>query len=111
MLHPLINHYRAIESTSAQMLAFAAVADWACLVDCEQRCRKLIRQLGIEAQRSRLTPEQRQETREIMVRILRIDAQIRNHAEPSAAQYAHLYHRSMTRALSLLPKPDARKDH
>ena len=50
------------------------------------------------AGRSGLTPEQRLEKGEIMKRILQIDAQIRNLAEPSAARYAHRYRHSVARA-------------
>lgn len=80
------------------MLACAAAADWARLVDWEQHCGELIQQVGVAARRSGLTPEQRLEKRGIMRRILEMDAQIRNLAEPSAARYAHLYRHSMTRA-------------
>lgn len=98
MPHTLINYYRAIESSSVQMLACAAATDWARLVDCERHCGELIEQLGSAARRSGLTPEQRLEKREIMKRILEIDAQIRNLADPSAARYAHRYRDRPTRA-------------
>ena len=84
------------------MLAFAAAADWARLVDCEQRCRELIQQLGqqltVAAQGSGLTPGQRLEKSQILKRILVMDAQIRNLAEPSVARYAQRYRHSTTHA-------------
>ncbi len=100
MPHTLINHYRAVELTSAQMLACAAVADWRRVLDCERQCGELIQQLGVAAHRSGLTPEQRREKGEIMKRILQMDAQIRSLAEPSAARYAHLYRHSVTPAVT-----------
>lgn len=73
------------------MLAFAAAVDWGRVIDCEQVCSGLIQQLRSETRGTGLTPGQRLEKREIMKRILEMDAQIRNLAEPSAARYAHRY--------------------
>lgn len=98
MPHTLLNHYRAVELTSAQMLACATAADWHRVLDCEQRCGELIQQLGAASRRSGLTPEQRLEKGEIMKRILQMDAQIRNLAEPSVARFAYPYHHSVTPA-------------
>ncbi len=97
MPHTLINHYRAIELSSTQMLAFACVSDWGGVVDCEKVCSGLIQQLQQLQQfravtrRSGLTPEQKAQKRQIMGRILAMDAQIRNLAEPATGRYAHQY--------------------
>lgn len=102
MPHTLINHYRAIELSSTQMLAFACVSDWGAVVDCEQVCSGLIQQLQqfrAVTRRSGLTPEQRAQKRQIMGRILAMDAQIRNLAEPATGRYAHQYRqRAISRA-------------
>jgi hypothetical protein len=91
MPHTLINHYRAIELSSAQMLAFAAASDWGRVSDCERVCGELIKRLsGIKAQ-SGLSPQQLVEKNQIMKRILAIDAEIRHLAEPAAARYARRY--------------------
>jgi flagellar protein FliT len=91
MTHPLINHYRAIELSSAQMLAFAAASDWGRVGDCKQVCGELIEQLDRAKLQSGLTAGQQAEKNQIMKRILAIDAQIRHLAEPAAARYARRY--------------------
>lgn len=91
MSHTLINHYRAIELTSTQMLAFAAVSDWGAVVECEQVCGRQIQQLRMLAPQSGLTREQNAQKSQIMMRILATDAQIRNLAEPATGRYAHQY--------------------
>jgi flagellar protein FliT len=93
MSHTLLNHYRAIELSSMQMLAFAAASDWSRVGDCAQFCGTLIQQLGHAELQSDLSPEQREEKTQIMKRILAIDAQIRHLAEPAAARYARRYWR------------------
>jgi flagellar protein FliT len=97
MPHTLIHYYRAIELSSTQMLAFAAASDWSRVSDCAQFCGELIQQLGRTKLQSGLTAGQQAEKKQIMMRILAIDAQIRHLAEPAAARYAQQYRHSATR--------------
>ena len=97
MSNSLIHHYRAIELSSAQMLAHAAASDWDRVIDCEQMCGVLIHQLSRAKLQTELLPEQRAEKTAIMKRILAIDAQIRHLAEPAAARYARRYRHPVTR--------------
>lgn len=96
MSNSLIHHYRAIELSSAQMLAHAAASDWDRVIDCERLCGALIHQLSCAKLQTELLPEQRAEKTEIMKRILAIDAQIRHLAEPAAARYARRYRHAAT---------------
>lgn len=83
----LINHYRAIELSSAQMLACAAASDWSGLRHCAQFCSELIQHLGDAKTPCDWTASQKQEKNEIMKRVLAIDAQIRHLAEPAAERH------------------------
>lgn len=96
----LIDYYKAIEASSAQMLEAARTQDWDGVVRFEGACAVLIEQLRQRAQNEALAPEQRVEKARIMQRILQNDAQIRYLAEPwlshfdqgmlqSAPQYLH----------------------
>lgn len=78
----LLDYYKAIESTSTQMLAAAQVEDWDEVVRLEGACAVLIEQLRHEARQQALPVEQRAEKNRIMLTILRHDAQIRSLAEP-----------------------------
>lgn len=78
----LLDYYKAIESTSTQMLAAAQVEDWDEVVRLEGACAVLIEQLRHEARQQVLPAEQRVEKNRIMLSILRHDAQIRSLAEP-----------------------------
>jgi flagellar protein FliT len=91
MPHTLIHHYRAIELSSAQMLAFATASDWGRVGDCERACGELIAQLSRAKMQPGLTPPQQAEKNRIMKRILAIDAEIRQLAEPAVARYAGRY--------------------
>lgn len=79
---PLLDYYKAIESTSTQMLAAAHSEDWDEVVRLEGACAVLIEQLRHEARQQALPPEHRAEKNRIMLSILRHDAQIRSLAEP-----------------------------
>lgn len=78
----LIDFYKAIESSSAKMLAAAEAEDWDGVVRFEGACAVLIEQLRFRAQQEVLSPEHRVEKAQIMRRILHNDAQIRYLAEP-----------------------------
>lgn len=82
MNQTLLDYYKAIESTSTQMLAAAQLEDWDEVVRLEGACAVLIEQLRHEARQQQLEPEQRAEKNRIMLSILRHDAQIRSLAEP-----------------------------
>jgi flagellar protein FliT len=78
----LLDYYRAIEDSSAKMLAAAKVENWEEVVRYEGACAVLIEQLRQRARAEDLRPEQRAEKTQIMQRILNNDAQIRYLAEP-----------------------------
>lgn len=82
MSQQLIDYYKAIEHSSAQMLAAARSEDWEQVVRFEGTCAVLIEQLRDRAAQEQLQPEQRAEKTRIMQRILNNDAQIRYLAEP-----------------------------
>lgn len=79
---PLLDHYRAIERSSLQMLNAAKSENWEQVVQYEGICAVLIEQLRVLARTEELLPEQRKEKTRIMQRILNNDAQIRYLAEP-----------------------------
>lgn len=78
----LIEYYKAIESTSVQMLSAARMENWDEVVRLEGACAVLIEQLRHESRSQALNAEQRAEKNRIMLSILRHDAQIRSLAEP-----------------------------
>lgn len=82
MSQQLIDYYKAIEDSSAKMLAAAKAEDWEQVVRFEGACAVLIEQLRARAHSEQLAPEQRSEKTRIMQRILNNDAQIRYLAEP-----------------------------
>jgi flagellar protein FliT len=78
----LLNFYRAIEDSSAQMLDAAKVQDWDAVVRFEGVCAVLIAQLRSCARNASLDASARAEKAQIMQRILHNDAQIRDLTEP-----------------------------
>lgn len=82
MSQMLIDYYKAIEDSSAKMLAAAKSENWDQVVQFEGACAVLIEQLRAKARSEELLPEQRSEKSRIMQRILQNDAQIRYLAEP-----------------------------
>ena len=82
MSQVLINYYKAIEDSSAKMLAAAKSENWDQVVQFEGACAVLIEQLRERAHSEELLAEQRPEKTRIMQRILNNDAQIRYLAEP-----------------------------
>lgn len=88
----LIDHYRAIEKSSRQMLAAAMAAQWNQVAGCEADCGVLIAQLRARLQSESLSPEHRIEKTSIMKRILTTDAQVRRLAEPKLARLERRLH-------------------
>jgi flagellar protein FliT len=82
MSQQLIDYYKAIESSSQQMLAAAKTADWEQVARCEGVCAVLIEQLRGLASTQELEPAAKVEKSRIMQRILQNDAEIRYLAEP-----------------------------
>lgn len=82
MQQTLIDFYRAIETTSLQMLDAARAEDWEGVVRLEGACAVLIEQLRFNSRTEELLPDERAEKTRIMQRILHNDAQIRYLAEP-----------------------------
>lgn len=78
----LLDYYRAIEDSSAQMLDAARKEDWDAVLRLEGVCAVLIEQLRRRAQSEALDAKARVEKTRIMLRILDNDAQIRYLAEP-----------------------------
>jgi flagellar protein FliT len=82
MTLPLIDYYKAIESTSQAMLDAALVEDWDEVVRLEGACAVLIEQLRERGKGLDLSAQERTEKHRIMMTILRHDAQIRELVEP-----------------------------
>ena len=88
MAHSLLDYYKAIESASQKMLEAARSEDWDRVMHMEGNCTILIAQLRSRARSAQLAPGERKEKTQIMQRILRTDAEIRNLAEPWLADLA-----------------------
>ena len=82
MDHSLLDYYKAIENASRKMLEAAKAEDWDGVMEMESTCAVLIAQLRSRSRIAKLGPDERQEKTQIMKRILRTDAEIRNLAEP-----------------------------
>ena len=82
MTTPLLDFYKAIESTSERMLSAALAEDWDEVVRLEGACAVLIEQLRERSQGMDLSAEERAEKHRIMMTILRHDAQMRELVEP-----------------------------
>ena len=82
MSQQLIDYYKAIEDSSAKMVAAAKAEDWDGVMRFEGACAVLIEQLRYRAQTEQLDKIAKVEKSEIMLRILQNDAQIRYLAEP-----------------------------
>jgi flagellar protein FliT len=82
MPSPLIDYYRAIETTSSSMLESAKLGAWEAVIKSESACAVLISQLRHHSQANDLSMEDRQEKRRIMLQIVRNDAQIRSMTDP-----------------------------
>jgi flagellar protein FliT len=88
----LLDYYKAIENTSAQMLQAAHSDDWDEVVRLEGACAVLIEQLRERSNGLVLSTEERAEKHRIMMTILRHDAQIRNLAEPWLDDLGQMIH-------------------
>jgi flagellar protein FliT len=82
MSQQLIDYYKAIETSSQQMLAAAKTADWEQVARHEGVCAVLIEQLRGLASTQQLEPAAKVEKTRIMQRILQNDAEIRYLTEP-----------------------------
>ena len=82
MTIPLIDYYKAIETTSELMVVAARMEDWDEVVRLEGACAVLIEQLREQSAGRDLSAEERAEKHHIMMTILRHDAQIRELVEP-----------------------------
>lgn len=82
MTPTLLDFYKAIEDTSAQMLFAARQEDWDEVVRLEGACAVLIEQLRHRFDGINLSVQEQAEKHRIMTAILRHDAEIRNLAEP-----------------------------
>jgi flagellar protein FliT len=91
MQDDLMDYYKAIESSSRQMLDAARREDWDDVVRCEGACAVLIEQLRFLAKSQDLPKDLRSEKSRIMQRILRNDAEIRILAEPWLNTFAEMF--------------------
>ncbi len=82
MSQMLIDYYKAIEDSSAQMLTAAKAEDWDGVMRFEGVCAVLIEQLRVRGRSEDLDAQSHAEKSKIMLRILNNDAQIRYLAEP-----------------------------
>ena len=74
MQDDLMDYYKAIESSSRQMLDAARREDWDDVVRCEGACAVLIEQLRFLSKSQDIPKDRRSEKSRIMQRILRNDA-------------------------------------
>ena len=86
MSESLLDFYKAIESTSAEMVQAARLADWDAVARCESTCAVLIERLKFKAADELLDPQARAEKSHIMRRSLVNDAEIRNLVDPWLSQ-------------------------
>lgn len=82
MPSPLIDYYRAIETTSSSMLESAKLGAWEAVIQSESVCAILISQLRDHSHSQTLSVEDRKEKHRIMLQIVRNDAQIRSMTDP-----------------------------
>ncbi|EYC49631.1 flagellar export protein FliJ [Hylemonella gracilis str. Niagara R] len=82
MSQMLIDYYKSIEDGSRRMLEAARAKDLEGVMRYEGVCAVLIEQLRQRAREEDLRPEDRREKTQIMQRILRNDAEIRQLTEP-----------------------------
>ena len=94
MEHTLLDHYKAIERTSSQMLEAARTEDWDQVVRLEGACAVLIAQLRYKSKSNELDTVERKEKNKIMQRILRNDAEIRCLTEPWLNDLAQMFEKS-----------------
>jgi flagellar protein FliT len=87
----LIDYYKAIEDGSRRMLEAARADDWDEVVRFEGACAVLIAQLREHSRSLNLDPQQRAEKAQIMQRILRMDAQMRDLADPCLDHLNQMY--------------------
>ncbi|QBK03710.1 flagellar protein FliT [Hylemonella gracilis] len=86
MSQMLIDYYKSIEDGSRRMLEAARAKDLEAVMRYEGVCAVLIEQLRHRAREEDLRPEDRREKTQIMQRILRNDAEIRQLTEPWLGQ-------------------------
>lgn len=86
----LLGYYSAIEQASENMLAAARSGDWELVMRLEGACAVLISQLRHAACDLRLSPEEARLKHQMMLRILRNDAEIRHLTEPWLEDLARL---------------------
>lgn len=91
MQDELMDYYKAIESSSRQMLDAARREDWDDVVRCEGACAVLIEQLRFLSKSQDIPKDRRSEKSRIMQRILRNDAEIRILAEPWLSTFAEMF--------------------
>lgn len=79
---PLLDHYRALEAASRQMLAAARSERWEEVARLEQASKRLIAQLKEAARRHPMSGAERAERMRILHRIVVVDAEVRHLAQP-----------------------------
>lgn len=82
MSESLLNCYREIEASSRRMLEAARQAQWNEIREIEQVCALQIRELKWKSRTLTLEAKDSAEKMQIMLRILKMDAEIRDLAEP-----------------------------
>src|SRR6185436_9188274 len=77
----MLSHYRRISAISSRMLEAARRGDWDGLIAAEQSCKAEIDALRAEGEQA-LAPDEAQEKRRIITKLLADDAEIRDLAQP-----------------------------
>jgi flagellar protein FliT len=86
MQSALLDHYRGLEILSCRMLSAAEDENWDEVHRLEDLSRSRIEALKVAAQEIRLSRQEWEEKMRILGRIVKIDAQIRNLAQPWLAR-------------------------
>lgn len=79
---PLLDHYRALEAASQQMLTAARTERWDEVARIEQACKMLITRLTRAARRHPMNAAEHSERMRILHRIIVVDAEVRHLAQP-----------------------------
>jgi flagellar protein FliT len=95
----ILDHYRALEAASRQMLGAARQERWDEVARLEQTAREMIVQLREAAARHSLSAEELSEKMCIMQRIVLVDAEVRHLAQPWLAGLDRILGQSAPRGI------------
>lgn len=88
---PILGQYREIESAADVMLQAARAGDWARVARVERAIGELAKRLDGADPLRRLDPGQRRERLRIVGRLLSIDAEVRQLADPASLRLDRMF--------------------